>query len=86
MKTTSKMKTTSQIVPSPKLFFAPPPPPQLKRILPDIFFMTSHLESHGTTDIKPETLSAVQTRNGIQHVEYDIHGIAHVHAYRKDDI
>ena len=33
MKTTSKMKTTSQIVPSPKLFL---PPPQLKRILPDI--------------------------------------------------
>ena len=48
--------------------------------------MTSHLDSHGTTDIKPEMLSGVQTGNGIQHVEYNIRGIAHVHAYRKDDI
>ena len=49
--------------------------------------MTSHLDSHGTTDIKPEMLSGVQTGNGIQHVEYDIRGIAHVHvhAYRKED-
>ena len=38
------------------------------------------------TDIKPEMLSGAQTGNGIQHVAYDIRGIAHVHAYRKDDI
>ena len=44
--------------------------------------MTSHLNSHGTTDIKPEMLSGVQTRNGIQHIEYNARGIA----YRKDDI
>ena len=48
--------------------------------------MTSHLDSNGTTDIKPVMLSGVQTRNGIQHVEYDIRGIAHVHAYKRDDI
>ena len=54
-------------------------------MLPDIFFMTSHLDSHGTTDIKPEMLSSVQTRNGIQRVEYSICGIAHEQAYRKDD-
>ena len=48
--------------------------------------MTSHLDSHGTTDIKPEMLSGVQTRNGIQLDEYGIHGILHVHAYRQDDI
>ena len=47
--------------------------------------MTSHLSSHGTTDIKSEMLSSVQTRNGIQRVEYSIRGIAHVQAYRKDD-
>ena len=47
--------------------------------------MTSHLDSHGTTDIKLEMLSGVQTGNGIQHVEYNIRGIAHVHVYRKDD-
>ena len=45
--------------------------------------MTYHLDSHGTTDIKLEMLSGVQTRNGIQHVEYNLRGIAH--AYRKDN-
>ena len=46
--------------------------------------MTSYLDSHN----KPEILSADQTRNGIQHNEYNIHGIAHVHVHecRKDDI
>ena len=48
--------------------------------------MTSHLNRHRTTDIKMEVLSGVQTGNGIQHVEDNIRGIAHVHAYRKDDI
>ena len=48
--------------------------------------MTSHLNSHRTTDIKPEMLSGVQTENGIQHVEYNIRGISHVQTYRNDDI
>ena len=48
--------------------------------------MTSHLNSHRTTDIKPEMLSGVQTGNGTPHDKYDIHGIAHEHTNRKDDI
>ena len=49
--------------------------------------MTSHIDSHGTTDIKLKMLSGVQTGYGIQHEEYDIHGIVHVHvhAYWKGD-
>ena len=67
------MKTTSEdVLPLRKLFA---PHYQL-----NFFLMTSHLNSHGTTDIKPEMLSGVQTGNGIQHVEYDICGIAHMHA------
>ena len=41
-----------------------------------IFFMTSHLNSHGTTDIEPEMLSVVQTGNGTQHYKYYLRGIA----------
>ena len=37
--------------------------------------MTSHLDSHGTTDIKLEMLSGIQTRNGTPHDEYNIRGI-----------
>ena len=48
--------------------------------------MTSHLDSFGTTDIKPEMLSGVQTGNGTAHDIYDIRGIAHAHTNRKDDI
>ena len=48
--------------------------------------MTSHLESHGKTDIKPEMLSAVQTGNGTSHDKYIIRGIAHPRTNRKDDI
>ena len=48
--------------------------------------MTSHLNIHGTTNIKPEVLSGVQTGNGIQHVEYNLRDTAHVHTYRKDEI
>ena len=47
------------------------------------FLMTSQVGSHGTTDIKLEMLSGAQTGNGIQH---HIHGIVHVHTYRKDNI
>ena len=32
--------------------------------------MTSHHNSHGTTDIKPEMLSGVQTGNGTSHDKY----------------
>ena len=48
--------------------------------------MTSPLDSHGTTDIKPEMLSGVQTGNGTPHDKYDIRGIAHARTNRKDDI
>ena len=48
--------------------------------------MTSHLNSHGTTDIKPEMLSGVQTGNGTPHDKYVIRGIAHARTNRKDDI
>ena len=48
--------------------------------------MTSHLNSHGTTDIKPEMLSGVQTGNGTPHDEYDIRGITHARTNRNDDI
>ena len=46
--------------------------------------MTSHLNSHGTIDIKLEMLSGVQTGNGTLHDKYSIRGIAH--ARTKDDI
>ena len=48
--------------------------------------MTSPLDSHGTTDIKPEMLSGVQTGNGTLHDKYDIRGIAHARTNRKDNI
>ena len=60
--------------------------PHLKRILPEFFFMTSHLDSHKTTDIKPEMLSGVQTGNGTPHDKYNIRDIAHARKIRKDDI
>ena len=48
--------------------------------------MTSHLNSHRTTDIKPEMLSGVQTGNGTPHDKYNIRGIAYARTNRKDDI
>ena len=48
--------------------------------------MTSHLNSHRTTDINPEMLSGVQTGNGTPHDKYNIRGIVHVHTNRKDKI
>ena len=48
--------------------------------------MTSYLNSHGTTDIKPEMLTGVQTGNGTPHDKYNTRGIAHVRKNRKDDI
>ena len=48
--------------------------------------MTSHLDSHTTTDVKPDMLSGLQTGNGIPHDRYDICGIAHVRMDRKHNI
>ena len=48
--------------------------------------MTSHLDSHRTTDVKPDILSGVPTGNGIPHDRFNICGIAHVGTNRKDDI
>ena len=48
--------------------------------------MTCHLNSHGTTDIKPEMLSGVQTRYGTPHGKHNIRGIAHARTNRKGDI
>ena len=46
----------------------------------------SHLDSHTTTDVKPDMLLGVQTGNGIPDDKYDIRGIAHAPTNRKDDI
>ena len=48
--------------------------------------MTSHLNSHTTTDVKPDMLSGVQTGNGIPQDRCNIRGIAHAHTNRKDNI
>ena len=50
------------------------------------FLMISHLNSHRTTDIKPEMLSGVQTGNGTPHDKYNILSITHERTNRKDDI
>ena len=81
VKMTSKMKTTSKI--APLHFFAPPSP---WKNTWNFLLMTSYLDSHTTTDIQPEMLSGVQTRNWIPRDEYDIRGIAHSRRNRKDNI
>ena len=48
--------------------------------------MTSHHNSHTTTDVKPEMILGVKTGNGIQHIKYDIRSIAQARTDRKDDI
>ena len=48
--------------------------------------MTSHHDSHTTTDVKPDILSDIKTGNGISHDKYNIRGIAHARTNRKDDI
>ena len=47
--------------------------------------MTSHLDSFGTTDIKPKILSGVQTGNGTAHDKHDIRGTAHACKNRRAD-
>ena len=49
-------------------------------------FTTPHLDSHSTTDPKPEILSAVLTGNRISHDQRNVRGIMHVHVCRKYDI
>ena len=61
-------------------------PPDSEEYYLQFFFMTSHLDSQGTTDIKPEILSGVQTGNGTLHDKFDIRGNAHARTNRKDVI
>ena len=49
-------------------------------------FTTPHLDSHSTTDPKPEILSAVLTGNRIPLDGRNVSGIMHVPVCRKDDI
>ena len=49
-------------------------------------FTTPHLDSHRTTDPKPEILSAVLTGNRISRDGRNVRGIMHVHVCKKDDI
>ena len=49
-------------------------------------FTTPHLDSHSTTDPKPDIQSAVQTGNRISHDGRNVFGIMHLHAWRKDNI
>ena len=48
--------------------------------------MTSHLDSHTTTDVKLEMIPGVLTGNGIPHDKYNVRGMAHVRTNRKDNI
>ena len=48
--------------------------------------MTPHLDSHRTTDPKPEILSADSTGNRSSRDGRSVHGIIHVHMRKKDDI
>ena len=48
-------------------------------------FTTHYLDSHSTTDPKPEILSAVLTGNRIPHDGRNVRGIMHVHVCRKDN-
>ena len=48
--------------------------------------MPSDLDNNTTTNVKPEMLSGVKTRNGIPHDKYNVCDISHVLTNRKDDI
>ena len=93
MKITSNMKTNQDELTNQNVLKNRPPtqqqfcPPSLSYYdITWFFFKTSHLDSHTTNDVKPGMLSGVQTGNRIPHDEYNLHGIAHACAYRKDDI
>ena len=49
-------------------------------------FTTPHLDSHSTTDPKPEILSAVLIGDRISRDGRNVRGITHVRVWRKDDI
>ena len=49
-------------------------------------FKTPHIDSHSTTDPKPEIQSAVLTGNRISCDGKNVRGITHVHVCRKDNI
>ena len=49
-------------------------------------FTTPHIDSHSTTDPKPDIQSAVLTGNRISRDGKNVGGIMHVHMCRKDDI
>ena len=83
MMTTSKMNTTLKIGPPLQIFILSPSP--WKHYL-KFLLMTSHLDSHTTTDVKPEMIPGVLTRNGTPHDKCNIGGIAHARTIRKDDI
>ena len=47
--------------------------------------MTIHLDSHTTTDVKPDILSDVKTGSGIPHDAYNVRGIAYARINRRYD-
>ena len=48
--------------------------------------MTSHRDSHTTTEVKLEMIPGILTGNEIPHDKYYVRGIAHARTDRKDDI
>ena len=48
--------------------------------------MTSHRDSHTTTDVKTEMIPGIFTGNGIPYDKYDVRGIAHAPTNKKDNI
>ena len=48
--------------------------------------MTSHRDSHTTTDVNLEIIPGVLTGNEIPHDKCNIHGIAHARTNTKDNI
>ena len=48
--------------------------------------MTSHHDSHTTTDVKPEMIPGLLTGNGIPPDKYNIRGIVHKRTNSKDEI
>ena len=87
MKTASKMKTTSKLETTSKMKKTTSKmKTTFKMKTTSNFLMTSHLNSHRTTDIKPEMLSAVQNGNGTPLDKYNIRSIAHTRTKRNDNI
>ena len=79
MKTTLKMKATSIIGLPPQIILPTLP---LKSYL-NFIGMTSHLDSHTTTDVKPDMLSGVQTKNGFHMIDIIYVALPCVHKQKK---